>query len=73
MMTSVTYQATPRSVVEQLHSSLTAILADSPVKSRLESQGCDVVGGPPETMAARVRSDQAKWSRIIRDKNITVQ
>jgi tripartite-type tricarboxylate transporter receptor subunit TctC len=65
--------ATPRPVVEQLHSSLAAILADSSMRSRLESQGCDVVGGPPETLAARVRNDQAKWSRIIRDKNITVQ
>ena len=65
--------ATPRSVVEQLHSSLTAVLADSSLRGRLESQGCDVVGGPPETMAARVRNDQVKWSRIIRDKNITIQ
>jgi tripartite-type tricarboxylate transporter receptor subunit TctC len=65
--------ATPRPVVEQLHSSLAAILADSSMRSRLESQGCDVVGGPPEALAARVRNDQAKWSRIIRDKNITVQ
>ena len=29
--------------------------------------------GRREAMAARVRNDQAKWSRIIRDKNITVQ
>jgi len=65
--------ATPRPVVEQLHSSLGAILAEPSVRSRLESQGCDVVGGPAETLAARVRNDQAKWSRIIRDKNITVQ
>ena len=43
------------------------------MKEKLESQGCDVVGGPAETLAARVRNDQAKWSRIIRDKNITVQ
>ena len=65
--------ATPRPAVEQLHSSLSATLADPSVRSRLESQGCDVVGGPAEALAARVRSDQAKWSRIIRDKNITVQ
>jgi len=65
--------ATPRFVVEQLHSSLTAVLADSSVRSRFESQGCDVVGGEPATLAARVHSDQVKWSRIIRDKSITVQ
>jgi hypothetical protein len=43
------------------------------MREKLEAQGCDVVGGAAETMAARVRNDQAKWSRIIREKNITVQ
>ena len=65
--------ATPRPVVEQLHSTLEKILSEGNLRERFESQGCDVVGGPAEALAARVRSDQAKWSRIIRDKNITVQ
>ena len=65
--------ATPRPVVAQLHSVLEKILSEGNIRERLESQGCDVVGGPAEALAARVRSDQAKWSRIIRDKNITVQ
>jgi tripartite-type tricarboxylate transporter receptor subunit TctC len=65
--------ATPRAVVEQLHSVLEKILSEGNIRERFESQGCDVVGGPAETLAARVRNDQAKWSRIIRDKNITVQ
>ena len=64
---------TPRPVVERLHGELTKILADQAMKEKLEAQGCDVVGGPAEAMAARVRADQAKWSRIIREKNITVQ
>ena len=65
--------ATPRAVLDRLHGELSRIVADPGMKERLENQGCDVVGGAPETMAARVRSDQAKWSRIIREKNITVQ
>ena len=64
---------TPRPVVERLHGELTKILADQAMKEKLEAQGCDVVGGPAETMAARVRADQVKWSRVIREKNITVQ
>jgi tripartite-type tricarboxylate transporter receptor subunit TctC len=65
--------ATPHAVVEQLHATLEKILSEGNIRERFESQGCDVVGGPAETLAARVRNDQAKWSRIIRDKNITVQ
>lgn len=64
---------TPRPVVERLHGELTKIVADQAMKEKLEAQGCDVVGGPAEAMAARVRADQAKWSRVIREKNITVQ
>ena len=65
--------ATPREVLERLHAELDKVVSDRALHDRLEAQGCDVVGGPAETMAARVRADQAKWSRIIRAKNITVQ
>jgi len=65
--------ATPRAVLDRLHAELAKTVSDPVLRERLEAQGCDVIGGPPETMAARVRNDQAKWSRIIRDKNITVQ
>jgi tripartite-type tricarboxylate transporter receptor subunit TctC len=65
--------ATPRAVLERLHAELAKVVSEPVLRERLEAQGCDVVGGAPETLAARVRNDQVKWSRIIRDKNITVQ
>jgi tripartite-type tricarboxylate transporter receptor subunit TctC len=64
---------TPRALLERLHGELDKVVADPAMKEKLEAQGCDVVGGPAETLAARVKSDQAKWSRIIREKNITIQ
>jgi tripartite-type tricarboxylate transporter receptor subunit TctC len=65
--------ATPRAVLERLHAELAKIVSEPALRERLEAQGCDVIGGAPEALAARVHSDQVKWSRIIRDKNITVQ
>jgi tripartite-type tricarboxylate transporter receptor subunit TctC len=64
---------TPRAVLDRLHAELVKVVSDAAMKEKLEAQGCDVVGGAAETMAARVRNDQAQWSRIIRDKNITIQ
>jgi tripartite-type tricarboxylate transporter receptor subunit TctC len=64
---------TPRAVLDRLHAELAKVVSDVAMREKLEAQGCDVVGGAAETMAARVRNDQAKWSRIIREKNITVQ
>ena len=65
--------ATPHAVLGRLQAELAKALAEPALRDKLEAQGCDVVAGSPEALAARVRSDQAKWSRIIREKNITIQ
>jgi tripartite-type tricarboxylate transporter receptor subunit TctC len=43
------------------------------MKERFEAQGCDLVASSPEVLAQRIRSDQAKWGKIVRDKNISVE
>jgi tripartite-type tricarboxylate transporter receptor subunit TctC len=65
--------ATPRAVVERLHGTLAKMLADPAVRDRFESQGCDIIAGTPEQLARVVREDQAKWARLIRARNITVE
>ena len=65
--------ATPRAVIERLHGTLARTLADPAVRERFEGQGCDVVAGSPEDLGRVVREDQAKWARIIRAKNITIE
>jgi tripartite-type tricarboxylate transporter receptor subunit TctC len=65
--------ATPSGVLEKIHGTLGHILENGEIRSRFESQGCDVVGGSREALAEMVRKDQAKWSRLIREKNISVQ
>jgi tripartite-type tricarboxylate transporter receptor subunit TctC len=64
--------ATPKPVLERLHGALTRQLGDPAVRERLETQSCDIVGGAPEILTELVKAEQAKWGRIIRDKNITV-
>ncbi|MGH8701392.1 MAG: Bug family tripartite tricarboxylate transporter substrate binding protein [Burkholderiales bacterium] len=64
--------ATPKPVVDRLHAALDRIVADAAMRERLEGQGCDVVGGTPEALARRVSEDQAKWGRIIREKQIAI-
>jgi len=65
--------ATPRAVLETLHTALAKSIADPGVKGRFESQGCELVGGAPEVLAKLVKQDQAKWGKLIRDKRITVE
>jgi tripartite-type tricarboxylate transporter receptor subunit TctC len=64
--------ATPKLALERLHAALVKQLADPSVRERLEAQSCDIVGSTPEALTELVKSEQVKWGRIIREKNITV-
>ena len=65
--------ATPRPVIERLHGTLSRMFVDAAMRERFEAQGCDIVAGTPEELGRLVREDQAKWARIVRAKNITVE
>ena len=65
--------ATPRPAIERLHAALTKIFADPAAREKFEAQGCDIVAGSPEDLGRVLREDQAKWARIVRAKNITVE
>lgn len=57
---------TPRSIVQRLNADINAILRDPAVKSALNAQGFDLVGGTPEDFARLIRSDSDKWAPVIR-------
>lgn len=65
--------ATPKPALEKLHGALARLLGDPSLKEKFEAQGCDLVASTPEMLAARVRADQAKWSKIVREKSISVE
>ena len=65
--------ATPKPVVDRLHGALSRHLSEPQIKEKFEAQGCDLVAGTPEALGQRVRSDQAKWGKIVREKNISVE
>ena len=64
--------ATPKPALERLHASLVKLVADSAVRERLEAQNCEIIAGTPAALTDLVKSEQAKWGRIIREKHITV-
>jgi tripartite-type tricarboxylate transporter receptor subunit TctC len=63
---------TPRPVLERLHGALAKLAADAAVRERLEGQSCEIIGGSPEALTELVKSEQAKWGRLIREMHITV-
>jgi len=63
---------TPREIISRLHAEIMKILAMPDVKQRFTAQGFDLIASTPEQFAAQIKSDQAKWSQVIRASGMTV-
>lgn len=64
---------TPRVVIVKLHTALTRALQDGNVRDRLRSDGAKAVGKTPDEFSAVIRSDLAKWAKVIKDAGITAE
>jgi tripartite-type tricarboxylate transporter receptor subunit TctC len=57
----------------RVNQAINAALADPEVKERFARLGAEPTGGTPQAFAAMVRSDNAKWKKIITDRKITAE
>jgi tripartite-type tricarboxylate transporter receptor subunit TctC len=57
---------TPGPVVQRLNSEMNAILKDAGVKSALNAQGFELIGGTPEDFANLIKSESDKWAPVIK-------
>jgi tripartite-type tricarboxylate transporter receptor subunit TctC len=62
--------ATPRDVIARLHTEIVKVLRMPDIKERLSAQGADPVGSSPEEFGAFMKSESAKWARVIKEANI---
>jgi tripartite-type tricarboxylate transporter receptor subunit TctC len=58
--------ATPREIVAKLNEQVRASLAAPDLRSKLTLQGLEPVGNSPEQFGAYIRSEAAKWSKVIK-------
>jgi tripartite-type tricarboxylate transporter receptor subunit TctC len=63
---------TSKAVLGRLHAALAKLLAEPAVRERLEGQSCEIIGGSPEALTELIKSEQAKWGRLIREMHISV-
>jgi tripartite-type tricarboxylate transporter receptor subunit TctC len=61
---------TPRPVLQILHREIVKAYNAPDVKKQVLDTGSEVVADTPEEFAAFVRSESAKWTKVIRDANI---
>jgi tripartite-type tricarboxylate transporter receptor subunit TctC len=64
---------TPKTIVNRLHDEIVRALALPDVKERLNNVGFELVGGTPDEFTAFIKSEIAKWTRVVRDAHITAE
>jgi len=63
---------TPQAVIERLHAEVVKILTTPDLRNRLAAEGAVAVGNTPAQFDNFIRSEIAKWAKIIRDLKIKV-
>lgn len=63
----------PAEVVSTLNSHIDKALQKPDIRQRLESQGYEVVGGRPEVLGDLVKNETARWSKLIKERGITIE
>jgi tripartite-type tricarboxylate transporter receptor subunit TctC len=66
--------ATPRDIVMKINGEIRRIFADAEFRrSFLERQYFESIAGTPEQLAAYLKSEEQKWSRVIRDAKVKAE
>jgi len=65
--------ATPKDVVQRLNKAYLKAAADPVNRERVAEQGGEILASSPEQMAAYIKVETAKWSKLIRETNIRVE
>jgi len=61
---------TPSAIVAKLNAEINAALKLPDVRSKLEAAGIEIQGGTPQEYAALIKSDLAKWGKVVKQAGI---
>jgi tripartite-type tricarboxylate transporter receptor subunit TctC len=61
---------TPEAIIHRLNQEIVRFLRTAEAKERFFNAGVEVVGSTPEELAATMRSDVARWSKVIKEAGI---
>ena len=64
---------TPRTIVDRLNAETRKALNDSDVKAGFVAQGVEAIAGTPEEASEYMRTEIAKWARVVKESGATIQ
>ena len=63
---------TPRQIIARLNAEFAKVMADPAVQQRLSESGFEPQASTPEQFSAYMKSEIAKWEKVIRESNISL-
>ena len=66
----LTVAGTPREIVQRLNGEMVKILSSREVKERFARMGVEVVAGTPEQFSQFLKSEVARWAKVVQDAGI---
>jgi tripartite-type tricarboxylate transporter receptor subunit TctC len=64
---------TPAAIVDKVYKQAAQIVAAPEMKEKLAQLGLDTTSDPPDAFGAIIRSDIAKWAKVIKEANIKAE
>ena len=64
---------TPKAIITRLNTEINAALKMPDVRAKLEAAGIEIQGGTPQEYAAVIKSDLAKWGKVIKAAGIPME
>ena len=64
---------TPPAIVQKLNESINLALQGADMRERLDSLAFEPVGGTPQQFSAYVKTEIAKWGKVVREGNIKAE
>jgi len=63
-------KGTPAAEIDRVNQAVRRTLGHEAVKARLQASGAEVAPSTPAALAALLKNDTAKWTRVVKAKNI---
>jgi tripartite-type tricarboxylate transporter receptor subunit TctC len=65
---------TPSDIVKKLNTEVNAVMSDPEFRAKISSDGSEVVvGGSPDEFTGYVKTETAKWTKIVKDSGAKVE
>ena len=64
---------TPAAIVDKAYKQAAQIVASAEMKEKLAQLGLDTANDPPQAFGEVIRSDTAKWAKVIKEANIKAE